>query len=99
MANDASIFVEKLEEKTLNDFIRKFDKTEVSQPGSPERSAQDLLVTDQKDLIRRQLTSGWREFRWSFALNENILNIGCNKTALSYLCQNISSICHMSSSR
>jgi len=47
VANDASIFVEKLEEKTLNDFIRKFDKTEVSQPGSPERSAHNLLGTDQ----------------------------------------------------
>jgi len=47
VANDASIFVEKLEEKTLNDFIRKFDKMEVSQPGSPERSAHNLLGTDQ----------------------------------------------------
>jgi len=98
-ANDARISVENWKKKNLNDFIRKLDKTKGLQPGSPERSAQDLLVTDQKDLIRRQLTSGWREFRWSFALNENILNIGCNKTALCYLCQNISSICHISSSR
>jgi len=31
----------------LNDFIRKLDKTEGSQPGPPEGSAHDLLGTDQ----------------------------------------------------
>ena len=53
-ANDARISAENWKKKNLNDFIRKLDKTKGLQPGSPETSAQDLLVTDQKDLIRRQ---------------------------------------------
>jgi len=37
----------KLEKNTLNNFIRKLDKTEGSRPGSSERSAHDLLEIDQ----------------------------------------------------
>ena len=36
----------KLEKNTLNNFIRKLDKTEGSRPGSSERSAHDLLEID-----------------------------------------------------
>jgi len=46
LANGARISVEKLE-NTLNDFIRKLDKTDSSRPGSPERSAHDLSIADQ----------------------------------------------------
>jgi len=45
LACNAKIFV-KIGKNTLNDFIRKLDKTEGSRPGSPERSADhDLLGT------------------------------------------------------
>jgi len=49
LANDTRISIMKLEKNTLklNDFIRKLDKTEGSQPGPPEGSAHDLLGTDQ----------------------------------------------------
>jgi len=55
-------------------------------PGSPERSAHDLLGTEQ-DLMNKEIDQCLTEFRWSFALQEDILNTVCNKTALSYLCR------------
>jgi len=47
LANNARISVKTGKKNTLNNFIRKLDKTEGSRPGSSERSAHDLLEIHQ----------------------------------------------------
>jgi len=47
LANDARISVKNWKKNTLDDFIRKLDKIDGSRPGKPERSAHNLLGTDQ----------------------------------------------------
>jgi len=46
LASDARISVNNWNKNTLNDCIRKLDKTKGLRPGSPKRSAHDLLETD-----------------------------------------------------
>ena len=46
LASDARISVNNWNKNTLNDCIRKLDKTKGLLPGSPKRSAHDLLETD-----------------------------------------------------